>query len=57
MSTDFSYAYLNEAYISALLSLARQDDNEAVAFAAILESQIEALRRNMKEEGIMAESS
>jgi transitional endoplasmic reticulum ATPase len=51
LTAGFSFAYLKEAYISALLSLARrtatQSDNESEVFATLLQRQVETLRAEM----------
>ena len=46
-TADFSYAYLNEAYVSALMSLARQEANESLSFMNNLEERVQVLRASI----------
>jgi hypothetical protein len=61
LTADFSYAYLKEAYVSALLSLARRtateseevgQDNESEVFFVLLQQQIETLRAEMSAQAV-----
>jgi len=56
LTAGFSFAYLKEVYISALLSLARRtameagevgQDTESQVFAMLLQQQVETLRAEM----------
>jgi len=49
LTYDFSFAYLKEAFVSALVLLASDDSDQKPTFEQMIKRQIEALRRQLDE--------
>jgi len=51
LTYDFSFAYLKEAFVSALVLLAVDDSDQKSTFEQMVKKQIEALRKQLDEAG------
>ncbi|KAJ8507663.1 hypothetical protein ONZ45_g9995 [Pleurotus djamor] len=54
-TTNFSFAYLKEAFVSTLVTLAGLDDDEKGVFSDMLKAEIKTLRKQLDKPSLQAE--